>query len=1445
MTSSTSYAKKKFSKVSNAPVYMPTCEEFKDPIRYVTQIRPEAEKYGIIRIIPPPNFDPPFCVKPKKFKFTPRIQRLHEVDALAREKLFFKAQIVRFWEYQGFAYEPLQFDNRVVDEFELQEAVDTFVEQTCESDKSWALVAKKLGFKAEKQAEIRKFYCKYLKPYKEFYIRFSKSNDEIVILEDPVVPEPEESKDSDDSQDSQNSQDSQDSQNSQNSQDSKEDVKDIKDIKDIKVLETEQKDSISRKNSKSHNSKNPDAPTIPETKITRMSRASMQGVRKANNREARARRGRQRVAVPCPSSAPESELRPRRVKQEETLGDDEEEKRKARRYLSCSRCDSVEPRSPKDKRCYRCNKVEHHCCRGIPLRGKPDETWHCYTCILALMYEQGNSYGFYDSDCEYTLDEFATYANDFKKSAFDKELNEITVGEVEEKFWEYVLEGEETSEIKYGADLITSKVGSGFPKKDDKDGSARLDRHYVNHAWNLNNMPLLHNSVFSHMNTHISGMMVPWVYVGMCFSTFCWHTEDHWTYSVNYNHWGEPKVWYGIPGDQAEKFEKIVREIAPHTTTFQKDVFHYMATAVNPTFLKERGIDIYTVHQHAREFVITFPRAYHSGFNCGVNFAEAVNFAPYDWLFHGRDSMDNYATVRRPSVFSYEELMVRASHGCKAMAVEMAEVVEDHIKLAILRGDVEEVFARDVKATRVELEDYINVPEEFRACRYCKTVCAHMSVECPHGRITCVEHHRFLCPDCSGNDVTLNVWDVELEDKLLIVSTRLSEFKQWTSRLDIAYSQKPKPSVQHFKQLLVEGELLESPCYERYLKLIEDIKHFQFLIEQAEVLLAEKIRTRQETRAQRADTRPTSEQLKDLYVKMLAASCDFGELFLKLKERHEAVSAWQETVATALEIFQTNINTPTLQLESLISRGESFDLRLTELDDLKKCCRILEWKKKADELMNWRCRINMEDEESFLSKTRNDLPRVLSLIREGTDLAKKYPLLDLVTEINLKYKTAVELEEEVSSLRYAKTIAMDVLEETWRKCRDSDWCNAPGLDWFRREYMQAREYCKESSIEGICLIECHSQVEKCQKSCVLAATSYYKERLLIRDSGYVFTEKLASLFLKTTSYYTLGEILNEREDIIPLVEGRNVPMKIHKFTEPILEWESIIDFDSFLDVQNNFDFLREQRRKLLGTLNNLNEKKLVSQTCACLSMKEDSVICCLLCKAKNHVSCCRWDVFLESLPEGTYLCVRCLRSCRPSIKDVNQVCQFAHEKSVEGELVRVLAHAAKENSLKVKSTANTLIKSKSKVWPDEFRIRALAVVEDFLSLEVSEPNVLKDLSQLIKFLFKDVLEKQKGLCAKLKYASVKSNPPKVLFAEQKGKGRKSSDLDAPNKKKRLRSDQLHDDKDLCAFKACVRPSVKKVGWVQCECCGCWYHLVCVGLTFETVNAIEIYKCGTC
>lgn len=45
-----------------APTFRPTEEEFKDPLEYIKKIAPEGRKYGICRIIPPENWQPPFAV---------------------------------------------------------------------------------------------------------------------------------------------------------------------------------------------------------------------------------------------------------------------------------------------------------------------------------------------------------------------------------------------------------------------------------------------------------------------------------------------------------------------------------------------------------------------------------------------------------------------------------------------------------------------------------------------------------------------------------------------------------------------------------------------------------------------------------------------------------------------------------------------------------------------------------------------------------------------------------------------------------------------------------------------------------------------------------------------------------------------------------------------------------------------------------------------------------------------------------------------------------------------------------------------------------------------------------------------------------------------------------------------------------------------------------------
>lgn len=113
--------------------------------------------------------------------------------------------------------------------------------------------------------------------------------------------------------------------------------------------------------------------------------------------------------------------------------------------------------------------------------------------------------------------------------------------------------------------------------------------------------------------------MVPWLYVGMCFSTFCWHNEDHYTYSVNYMHWGETKTWYGVPASDALKFEDTMRRAVPELFEQQPDLLFQLVTMLSPERLVANGVKVLALDQRPGQFVVTFPQAYHAGFNHGVS----------------------------------------------------------------------------------------------------------------------------------------------------------------------------------------------------------------------------------------------------------------------------------------------------------------------------------------------------------------------------------------------------------------------------------------------------------------------------------------------------------------------------------------------------------------------------------------------------------------------------------------------------------------------------------------------------------------------------------------------------------------------------------------------------------------------------------------------------------
>lgn len=126
-----------------------------------------------------------------------------------------------------------------------------------------------------------------------------------------------------------------------------------------------------------------------------------------------------------------------------------------------------------------------------------------------------------------------------------------TVDMLAKDYWDMVETGMQSAAVEYGNDVDSLYFGSGFPKQTDPDTN-------MYSRWNMNRLPVDASSLLKFLKAPISGINVPWIYIGMLFATFCWHYEDNNLYSINYSHFGSTKQWYGVPGHQAELFEKVI-----------------------------------------------------------------------------------------------------------------------------------------------------------------------------------------------------------------------------------------------------------------------------------------------------------------------------------------------------------------------------------------------------------------------------------------------------------------------------------------------------------------------------------------------------------------------------------------------------------------------------------------------------------------------------------------------------------------------------------------------------------------------------------------------------------------------------------------------------------------------------------------------------------------------
>jgi histone demethylase JARID1 len=256
-----------------------------------------------------------------------------------------------------------------------------------------------------------------------------------------------------------------------------------------------------------------------------------------------------------------------------------------------------------------------------------------------------------------------------------------------------------------------------------------------------------------YLSVKVSGLVAPWLYIGMLFSAFCWHNEDNYLYSINYMHWGATKTWYGVPGDKAEEFEAVMRAAMPELFSYSPDLLYHITTMLSPRRLLEKGVPCYKINQECGEYILTFPQAYHGGFSHGFNCCEAVNFATADWVPYGLAATARYRQFKHIAAFSVAKLLCTIAEAplkdklqdgdLHLLAKHMRELVDEEQRL---RDDV----TKDGLNMKLSMEhapastDEDGDDDDGRLCSLCKQSCYLAFVACPatEDKSYCLRHCR-------------------------------------------------------------------------------------------------------------------------------------------------------------------------------------------------------------------------------------------------------------------------------------------------------------------------------------------------------------------------------------------------------------------------------------------------------------------------------------------------------------------------------------------------------------------------------------------------------------------------------------------------------------------------------------------------------------------------------
>uniref|UniRef100_A0A4W4DXD0 [histone H3]-trimethyl-L-lysine(4) demethylase n=1 Tax=Electrophorus electricus TaxID=8005 RepID=A0A4W4DXD0_ELEEL len=1402
-----------FKPPPECPVFEPSWEEFADPFAFINKIRPIAEKTGICKIRPPPDWQPPFACDVDRLHFTPRIQRLNELELVLDEGGF---------------------------------------DIVCK-ERRWTKIAMAMGFAPGKAvgSHLRAHYERILYPYSLF-----QSGNHTLPENDGNEYKPH--------------------------------------------------DLVQRQN----------AQVQPSDTCTP------------------ARRGKRMKAEEVPIQVKQEPV-------ESKDGQTEPEKTKSRYkkvdLYACLVCGSG---NDEDRLllCDGCDDSYHTFCLIPPLHDVPKGDWRCPKCLAQECSKPQEAFGFEQARRDYSLKAFGEMADSFKSDYFNMPVHMVPTELVEKEFWRLVTTIEEDVTVEYGADIASKEFGSGFPMKGGRFKVAPHDEKYLNCGWNLNNMAMMDPSVLTHVTADICGMTLPWLYVGMCFSSFCWHIEDHWSYSINYLHWGEPKTWYGAPGFAAEHLEAVMKKLAPELFEMQPDLLHQLVTIMNPNILMAHGVPIYRTNQCAGEFVITFPRAYHSGFNQGFNFAEAVNFCTVDWMPLGRQCVDHYRLLHRYCVFSHDEMICNMAAKANKLDVVLASAVHKDMVLMINEEQELRDKIRKLGVVQCELFKYDLLQDDERQCVKCRTTCYLSALTCPcrQGEQVCLHHVHHLC-SCSISNFTLR-YRFTLDDlypMMNAVKQRAEEYDGWASHVAEILEAKldKKRNLCVFRSLIEESDVKGFPDNDllRHLRMVtQDADRCSSVAQQ---LLNGKRQTRYRTAGGKSHNQLSVEEMRSFVRQLYNLPCSLTQAPL-LKELLNCIEDFQQH---SEKVLSDDITADSVtEIQSLLDESSDFDVCLPEVRQLRE--RL--------ELARWLAAVR-EAEDAVASPRGLSLDSMRRLIDRGVGLTPHPSTERAMARLQELLTVSEQWEENAQTLLRARPPkCMASLSAALREVEALP-TYLPNCLLLRDSVGRATEWLKEAEVlqvgGRVPVLDMLSDMVLRGQAIPVKLDPLERLEALVSEVQ-AWRESAAKTFLMKSSSFTLLEVLCPRFEV-----GSSLKKKMKKTKcdagscgrKRTGRLDSLSDVEKALSESNDsasaMATLAEVRLKELESLASIraaNESKLLPsndsstlRVCVCQKAPMGALRQCELCRDAFHSACvCGPDDPADPKP---WLCPACRRSSKPALDKVLPLLaslQRIRVRLPEGDALRYMIERTvnwQRQARKIMTTynlsatsqehrsesasqrscgADSSVKVSKVATRTEFCLDmtcACACVVLGLSAELEELMVeglllqvsLPEVEQLYTLLLKGPPAEHSSQLTHsahhspqhASYNSQENTAPHrergaVTSVEKRTKRRMEQEEagvevmeQGISKRKRQRmskvkrrerkaasvsaspthlsdlspSDDSEEDMILCPAASCLQPAGDEVCvYCACSCSKCWFHMVCVGVSAQ-MAAEEDYMCVTC